>query len=363
MCGDYRSLNKVTVADRYPMQSAEEIFDKLQGAKVFSTLDLRQGFNQIPIRPADRKKTAFHGPDCLYEWCFMPFGLKNAPALFQRAMDTILRGVPAAACYIDDVVVFSPDAEQHVKDVKATLDAIRAAGLTCHPKKCSFGNTGVKYLGFEVQGGQLGIQQAKVEVLYWVPRPKDRSTLRAVLGFLNYYRRFFPNFSKTAAALNRLLREDQKWEWGEAEQGALHALLKAVKTASVLTLPNKEDPFVLYTDWSSAGMGAILCQKREGEEKVVASASRSCNPAEANYSSYEGEGLAAVWAITHFRVYLQRRQFELVTDHQPLTWLMTNQALTGRNARWAMRLQEYDFSIRHRAGKTMQHMQREPPGA
>ncbi|CAI7799198.1 unnamed protein product [Closterium sp. NIES-53] len=184
-------------------------------------------------------------------------------------MDTTLRGVPAAACYIDDVVVFSPNAAQHVKDVQATLDAVREAGLTCHPKKCSFGNTGVKYLGFEVQGGQLGIQQAKVEVLDRVPQPKDRSTLRAVLGFLNYYRKFIPNFSKTAAALNRLLREDQKWEWGEAEQGALQALLKAVKTATVLTLPNPVDPFVLYMDWSSAGMGAILCQKREGEEKVT----------------------------------------------------------------------------------------------
>ncbi|CAI5463054.1 unnamed protein product [Closterium sp. Yama58-4] len=174
MCGDYRSLNKVTVADMYPMQSAEETFDKLQGAKVFSTLDLRQGFNQIPIRAADRKKTTFHGPDGLYEWRFMPFGMKNAPALFQRVMDTMLRDVPAAACYIDDEVVFSPDAKQHVKDVKAMLDAIRDAGLTCHPKKCSFENTGVKYLGFEVQGGQLGIQQAKVEVLDRVPQPKGR---------------------------------------------------------------------------------------------------------------------------------------------------------------------------------------------
>ncbi|CAI5474225.1 unnamed protein product [Closterium sp. Yama58-4] len=279
-------------------------------------------------------------------------------------MDSVLRNVPAAACYIDDVVVFSASAEQHVKDVSDTLDAIRASGMTCHPKKCSFGNSTVKYLGFEVQGGQLSIQQAKVEVLDRVPAPKDRSTLRAVLGFLNYYRNFVPNFSRTSSVLNRLLREDQAWQWGEEEQGAFKALIKAVKTGTVLTLPSKEDPFVLYTDWSSAGMGGILCQERDGQEMVVAFASRSCNPAEANYSSYEGEGLAAVWAITHFRVYLQGRPFVLVTDHQPLTWLMTNQALTGRNARWAMRLQEYEFTIRHRAGKTLQHvdgLSRNPP--
>ncbi|CAI7855517.1 unnamed protein product, partial [Closterium sp. NIES-54] len=245
-------------------------------------------------------------------------------------------------------------------------DARRRAGSGPHlsPEEVQFREYWSEIPGFRSPRRELGIQQAKVEVLDRVPQPKERSTLRAVLGFLNYYRKFIPNFSKTAAALKRLLREDQKWEWGEVEQGALQALLKAVKTSTVLTLPNPADPFVLYTDWSSAGMGAILCENREGEEKVVAFASRSCNPAEANYSSYEGKGLAAVWAITHFRVYLQGRQFKLVTDHQPLTWLMTNQVLTGRNARWAMRLQEYDFSIRHRAGKTMQHvdgLSRNPP--
>ncbi|CAI7896137.1 unnamed protein product [Closterium sp. NIES-54] len=376
MCGDYYGINKVTTTDRYPMQSAEEIFDKLQGAAVscnpslgsigdhqwtsdtpshwdarsahtgirtrdlrsdtmsesqsldhwdkraytvFSTLDLRQGFNHIPIRAQDRKKTAFHGPDGLYEWRFTPFGMKNASALFQKTMDAALRGVPAAACYIDDVIVFTPNAEQHVNDMKAALEAIAAAGLTCHPKKCSFGNTSVMYLGFEVEGGTLGIKQAKVEVLDWVPPPKDRNTLRAVLGFLNYYKRFVPNFSKTASVLNGLLREELKWQWGEAEQGALKSFLKAIKSAAVLTLPNREDPFTLYTDWSSSGMGAILCQNRGEEEMVVAFAVRSCNPAEANCSSYEGESLAAVWAISHFRVYLQGRPFELVTDHQPLT--------------------------------------------
>ncbi|CAI7857154.1 unnamed protein product [Closterium sp. NIES-54] len=214
-----------------------------------------------------------------------------------RVMDAVRRNVPLAACYIDDVIVFSPSPKQHVNDVQATLEAIREARLTCHPKKCEFGGSLVKYFGFEVQGGRMSIQQAKVEVLNRVPAPKDKTTLRAVLGFLNYYRKFVPNFSRMAAALNQLLREDQAWQWGEAEQGALEALLNMVKTASVLTLPSKEDPFVLYTDWSSAGMGAILCQEREGQEMVVAFASRSCNPAEANYCSYEG-GLAVVWGVT-----------------------------------------------------------------
>ncbi|CAI7798921.1 unnamed protein product [Closterium sp. NIES-53] len=281
------------------MPTPKEIFDKLQGASMFSTLDLRQGFNQIRIASADMRKTAFHGPDGLYEWLFMPFGLKNASESFQRAMDQVLRALQhCAACYIDNVVVFSASAEQHVVDVKRVLEAIRAAGLTCHPKKCLFGSLTVQYLGFEVCGGQMTIQQAKVAVLDKLAVPENRTTLWAILG-----------------------------------EGALQELLDAVKTGSVLQLPKPEGRFTLYTDWSSAGMGAVLCQQTDAGKRVVAFASRSCNAAEANYSSYEREGLAAVWAVTHFWVYLQGREFTLVTDHQPLLWLKTNRSVTGRNAR------------------------------
>ncbi|GJP37257.1 hypothetical protein CLOM_g21689 [Closterium sp. NIES-68] len=356
MCGDYRGLNRITKSDRYPMPMAEEIFDKLAAGQVYSTLDLRQGFNQIPIKEEDKAKTAFHGPDRLYEWNYMPFGLKNASARFQRVMDQVLREVPRALCYIDDVVIFSENGLQHVADVADALAAIQAAGLKCHPGKCHFGVRTVAYLGFQVGKGGLSVQQAKVEVVDRLKAPTDRSTLRAQLGFLSYYRKFVPNFSKTARPLNLLLREDMTWKW-EAEQDlAWKTLKEAVKTAPVLKLPSPDKPYTLYTDWSSSGMGAVLCQLDGGTERVVAYASRSCSPAESNYSSYEGEGLAAVWAVELFRPYLQGRKFTLVTDHQPLLWLMTNQTLKGRNARWAMRLQEFEFDVKHRPGKTLQHV-------
>ncbi|GJP83665.1 hypothetical protein CLOP_g13794 [Closterium sp. NIES-67] len=274
--------------------------------------------------------------------------------------------VPAAACYIHDVVIFSKSEEEHAEHLKATLDAIAAAGLTCHPEKCKIARKTVAYLGFEVQGGKMGIQEAKVAVLDKLGAPKDKGVLRALLGFLNYYRRFIPNFSKRAYRLNQLLREGQAWKWGSEEEQARRDLLEAIKAGTVLQLPKKDAPFTIYTDWSSMGMGAVLCQELGGEERVVAYASRSCTATEANYRSYEGEGLAAVWGVTHFRAYLQGRKFTLVTDHQPLLWLMTNQTLTGRNARWAMRLQEYDFVIKHCAGKTLQHadgLSRNPPPA
>ncbi|GJP86394.1 hypothetical protein CLOP_g16418 [Closterium sp. NIES-67] len=153
-----------------------------------------------------------------------------------------------------------------------------------------------------------------------------------------------------------LLREDTAWSWGREQEEAWQTLKEAVKTTPMLKLPDPEEPFLLYTDWSSSGMGAVLCQREKGTERVVAYASRSCRPAESNYSSYEGEGLAAVWAVELFRSYLQGRRFTLVTDHQPLLWLMRNQTLKGRNALWAMRFQEFDFEIKHRPGKTLQHV-------
>ncbi|GJP42671.1 hypothetical protein CLOM_g2210 [Closterium sp. NIES-68] len=149
MCGDYRGLNQITKSDRYPMPMAEEIFDRLAESKVYSTLDLRQGFHQIPIREEDKPKTAFHGPDRLYEWNFMPFGLKNASATFQRVMDQVLQNIPCALCYIDDVVIHSKDGEQYVKNVAKALAALQEAGLTCHPGKCAFGVTTVVYLGWK----------------------------------------------------------------------------------------------------------------------------------------------------------------------------------------------------------------------
>ncbi|GJP78256.1 hypothetical protein CLOP_g8581 [Closterium sp. NIES-67] len=261
MCGDYRELNRITKADRYSVPTAEEIFDRLEGAVIFSTLDMRQGFNQIVIQEEDKCKTAFHGVDGLYEWNVMLFGLRNASAVFQRVMDQVLKTVPSAACYIDDVVIYSKTEEEHAEHLRATLDAIAAVGLTCHPEKCKIARRTITYLGFEVRGGKMGIQEAKVAVLDKLGALKDKGALRALLGFLNYYRRFIPNFSKRAHRLNQLLREGQAWKWGPEEEQARRDLLEAIKAGTVLQLPRRNLPFTLYTDWSSMGMGAVLCHK------------------------------------------------------------------------------------------------------
>jgi hypothetical protein len=180
MCGDYRPINRQTKSDRYAMPTPEEIFDAVGGAKVFSSLDLRAGYHQLPIKEEDKPKTAFwgvnsHGKDCLYQWRFLPFGLKNAPAEFQRVMDRILAGLDFARCYIDDILVFSATVEEHQRHLQVVFERLRAHGLKLHPGKCKFFHDQIEYLGHTIYPGGLGVQQSKVEAIARIPRPLDVS--------------------------------------------------------------------------------------------------------------------------------------------------------------------------------------------
>ena len=353
MCGDYRALNNKTAQDRHPMPLPEDIFDQMSGCTVYSILDLRQGFNQIEIDPRDCHKTAFWGSDCRWEWVVMPFGLKNAPAVFQKVMDSLLGGIKFCRCYIDDVIVGSRNMAEHCRHLAQVFALLKANGLKCHPAKCLFGASTVPYLGHMVSVDGVSPQKAKVEAILKIPPPTDMTSLRSFLGLVNYYRRFIPNFSTIAKPLNTLLQKDQKYLWADAQQTSFSELQQALVSYPVLRPPNHCLEFVLQTDWGQPGLGAILSQKTDdAAEYVVAYASRSNNRAESNYSSYEGECLAAVWAITHFRHYLYGRHFTLSTDHQPLNWLMTSDKLTGKLARWALILQEYDFTIMFRPGSS-----------
>ncbi|GAQ87978.1 putative retrotransposon protein [Klebsormidium nitens] len=307
-CGDYRELNKVSVTDHYPLPTPEEIFDQLQSATWFTTLDLRWGYHQVAIDEKDYCKTAFWGPRGLYERVVMPFGLKNAPAFFQRMLDTTLRAqFEFCRCYIDDLIIFSKSFDEHLVHLRAVFEQLHRKRIRCHPpKKMRLAVSDVEYLGHFVVPNGTAPQQAK---------------------------------------------KDVPWEWSAQAQEAFEQLKVKLTEAPILRRPNYDLPFELHTDWSSAGLGAVLAQRdEEGKEYVVAYASRSNNRTERNYSSYHGECLAAVWGVQIFRWYPYGRHFTLITDHEPLKWLMTNMRLTGMHARWANILQEYEFEIVHRSG-------------
>ncbi|CAM6086541.1 unnamed protein product [Calypogeia fissa] len=356
MCGDYRPINRITKSDKYAMPTPEEIFDAVGHARVFSTLDLRAGYHQLPIWRPDKVKTAFwgvntHGKDSLYHWLFLPFGLKNAPAEFQRVMDRILAGLEFVRCYIDDILVFSSTVKEHQTHLQAVFERLRTHGLRLHPGKCKFFQEQVEYLGHVIYSGGLGVQQTKVLAITLIPRPTDVSRIRAFVGLANYYRRYVKGFSRIVKPLTSLLKVDQEWHWGEEQERAFQELKAQLTSAPILRRPIRGRPYQLHIDWSMLGLGAVLTQQDEQKKEfVVAFASRSNNAAESRYSSYEGECLAVVWAVAHFRCYLFGTPFTLVTDHQPLKWLMESSKLTGKLARWALILQEYDFQVVHRAG-------------
>ena len=240
---------------------------------------------------------------------------------------------------------------EHLKHLEIVFGRLREFGLKVHPGKCLFASEGIDFLGHKVSAYGIEPQGDKTEAIRGMEAPKDISGLRAVLGLLSYYRKFVPHFSSKAAPLNKLLKKESTWQWGGEETKALEELKGALCSEPILKRPDFKLPFILCTDLSQQGLGAVLSQKPEGgQEHVVAYASRSCNPAEKNYSSYDGESLVVVWAVRHFRQYLMGSPFTLYTDHRALKWMMSTSELTGRLARWSLMLQEYEFKIIHRPG-------------
>jgi len=214
------------------------------------------GFHQIRMRPGDEQKTAFSGRGAHYEYVVMPFGLKNASPTFQRAMDRICRGLEHTRVFIDDSLVSSILAQQHVEDVGETLGRIGSAGMKCHPGKCKFFRDTISYLGHEIGEGGISSQEAKVAAIQQLPDPKDVSSLRTFLGTLSYYRRFIQDFSAIAKPLTTLLKKGVTWVWGPEQREAARKLKDKLCEAPILRTPDYSLPFTLYTDWSAQGLGA-----------------------------------------------------------------------------------------------------------
>jgi hypothetical protein len=239
--------------------------------------------------------------------------------------------------------------EGHMELVEQVFDRLREVGLKGHPEKCRFAAESVEYLGMWLHPGVVSPQVAKVAAIEALPRPMDVTLVKAFSGVVNYYRQFIPDCSRIQAPLNELTKKGAPWRWGQAQEEAFLTLKRALQGDPVLVLPKRGRPFKVRCDWSKRGVGGVLLQKDEnGVARVVAFGSRSCNKAESRYSSFEGELLAAVYFVRLWRQYLWGERFVLEGDHQPLKWILTNTKLTGKLARWALMLSEFDFEVVHR---------------
>jgi hypothetical protein len=350
MCIDYRALNKLTIKNRYPLPRIDEIFDRVHGAKVFSKLDLRSGYHQIRIQDQDISKTAFRTRYGHYEFMVMPFGLTNAPATFQRLVNDIFRPLldNCVVVYLDDILIYSPDLATHQEHLRQVFEILRREKLYCKKSKCEFLKTSVEYLGHVISDQGIQVDPKKVESIVNWPVPKDVSALRSFLGLANYYRRFIQDYAKYTEPLNKLLRKDSEYLWNEDCQGAMDFLKEKLSSAPILRSADHSLPFQVTTDASDYAVGAVLSQ----EGRPVAYESRQMSPAEKNYAVHEKELLAIVHALKTWRHYLEGQEFDVITDHQSLRYLQTQDKLNRRQARWVELLQAYHFNILYKPGKT-----------
>ena len=351
-CVDYRKLNKVTKKDAHPLPRIDDLLDSLQGSNMFSTLDLRSGYWQVSMSPEDREKTAFSTPDGLWEFLRMPFGVSNGCATFQRGIQIVLSGLKydTCLCYFDDIIIPSTSIEQHCERLELVLGRFRKHNLRVKASKCCFGVNEVTYLGHVVSAQGVHTDPGKIKAVAALEPPKTVEQVRSFLGLAGYYRNFIPNFAMVSAPLVSLTKKGTKFAWLDQHANAFQALKKQLCMAPILAYPKFDRPFILQTDASDLGLGAVLAQTdNNGRERVISYASRSLSEREKAYSATEKEALAMIFAIDHFRVYLLGKEFTLVTDHSALQWLHSVEP-KGRLARWVMALQEYNFTVKHRPG-------------
>ena len=347
-CVDYRKLNKVTVFDPEPIPNMEDITYKVGQGKYFSKLDLTKGYWQIPIAEKDKAKTAFTTAEGLYQFKVLPFGMVNAPAVFTRMMRRLLDGQSNVVHSIDDVLIFTETWSEHVKVLSQVLERLRDAGLTAKPSKCKIGYESVDFLGHIVGKGLIKPQSDKVQRILSAGRPETKKQVRSFIGLANYYRKFIPNFAAIAAPITDLTKKGQpnKVQWTDAQESAFSTLKQRLASAPILRLPDPNKPYVLRTDASNVGLGAVLMQTGDNVNFPVCYAGSKLLPREAAYAVIERECLALVWAVEKFHVYLYGIEFVLETDHNPLTCLNGSRINNPKIMRWALKLQPYRYLVK-----------------
>ena len=367
MCVDYRQLNAKTHRDAFPLPRIDESFDAMKGAKWFTTLDLASGYHQIAMDERDQEKTAFVTPMGIYEYTRMPFGLCNAPATFQRLMQRCLgdQCYQTVLCYLDDVLVFSETFEEHLERLEMVLQRLQSIGLKLKSSKCHFLQSEVLYLGHRVSADGISTDPDKIVAVQGWLVPNTVKQLRSFLGFASYYRKYVKGFSNIAGplhdlvtSLNKEIKDHGKIKgafqqrWNEICDEAFNSLKVALTTAPILGYADYTQPFVVETDASHLGLGAVLSQDQNGRRVVIGFASRRLRPPERQYSAMKLEMLALKWAVTSkFRSYLYGGKFVVYTDNNPLKYLRTAK-LGAVEQRWAAELAPFNFSVEYRAGRS-----------
>lgn len=374
MCVDYRTLNRRTLPDQYTVPKIEDALACLNGSKWFSVLDLRSGYYQVPMSDSDKEKTAFICPLGFYQFERMPQGVSGAPATFQRIMERTVgdMNLLEVLVYLDDLIVFGATLEEHEQRLLKVLDRLKEEGLKLSLDKCQFCQPSVSYVGHIVSQEGVSTDPKKTEAVTTWPRPTTVTALRSFLGFCGYYRRFVKDYSKVAFPLNQLLsgyppnakrskkKQDETYlnpsepfgcRWDDKCEAAFKELKQRLTNAPVLAFADPQLPYVLHVDASREGLGGVLYQDQGEGLRPVAFISRSLTPSERHYPTHKLEYLALKWAVVDkLHDYLYGVKFEVRTDNNPLTYVLTSAKLDATGHRWLAALSTYEFSLKYRAG-------------
>lgn len=349
MCVDYRELNNVTVKNRYPLPRIDDLFDQLQGAGVFTKIDLRSGYHQLRVTGNDVEKTAFRTRYGHYEFLVMPFGLTNAPAVFMDLMNRVFRPYldQFVVVFIDDILIYSKTEEEHEEHLRLVLEILRENKLYAKLSKCEFWLDRVAFLGHIISRDGISVDPSKIEAVTNWQTPKNVTEVRSFLGLAGYYRRFVKDFSKIARPMTSLMRKDVRFNWNPECESAFQTLKERLTTAPILTLPDGTDDIEVYTDASKHGLGCVLMQRK----KVIAYASRQLKGYEENYPTHDLELGAVVFALKIWRHYLYGISFKVFSDHKSLKYIFTQKELNMRQRRWMELIKDYDMEIVYHEGK------------
>ena len=365
-CVDYRDLNKISKRDTFPIGNIEDNLARLSNSTIFSGLDGSGAFHVIPLEKKSKEKTAFATPFGLYQFKRLPFGLANGPATYARLIKMVLSEIPTnvAIPYLDDTIIHSPNLTQHFRDLALVLDAHDKAGLKLQPAKCQLFQKEINYLGHKVSQHGIAPLAEHTDLIKKWPLPTNRNEVRSFLGKIGYYRRFIQNFAGLAKPLTNKLAKDgstdkQTFTPTDEFTKAFNTLRKSLLVAPILAYPqfSSSSPFILDTDWSydNAAIGAVLMQKQNGLERVIAFGGHKLSKAQQNYGPTKGELFAVIYFVNHYRYYLAHRHFIVRTDHQSLKYVETMMPPKGMIERWLSTLANYSFTVEHRAGKKHQN--------
>lgn len=358
MVVNYTALNKLTIKDKFPMPIIDDLVDKLANAKYFTSLDLASSYYQIPIHPESISKTAVITPEGHFEFLRCPFGLCNAPSVFQKMMTEIFEPLRPLniIIYLDDVLIPSVTIEEGLFKLRSVLSILREYGLTLRLSKCSFLKTTITFLGYQISYNKIMPNILKTEAVRNFPTIKTVHQLRQFLGLVGYFRKFIPSFASKASLLTNLLKKSTQWEWTPQHSEIVELLKTLITSSPVLAIYNPNLECIIYTDASRDGLAGIFCQRTDTGEKPIAYYSKATTKEQKNYHSFELELLAIVYTLNRFRHYLIGNHFKVLTDCNAVKNALSKQALVPRIARWVLSLQDFHFETIHRPGNVMKHV-------